>query len=532
MINRGNSSEISTYVLNNLVDEMSGNIIDLCPVGALTSIPYAFTARPWELNFVESIDVLDSICSNVRIDYLNNKIYRVLPVYNKTLNEDWITNRVRFFYDSNNIQRIRNPMMRLESGNFITISWLKVAYLFFSNLNKHLDKDSSVLSFSGMLADLDSVSHIKSFFNSFGVNIFYADFIDVNADFRSNYLMNSMLVNLENNMHFVFFCLNTRLESPILNSRLRKLSLLNENIKFYGFGINSSYLNLPMSLYGNSVKKLIDILNFKSELCRDLLFKGYNYSIFNLNDIKREGYMFFFGLSFFQFYNGSYLFDVFKRWISINFVLNYAVVFPFVGYLSYFEINGSNNNFLTNKKNFIYLNNVDDKNFLKTFSKSKNYVVYHGSFFSDGAENADLLIPLHSVFENNYKYINIEGRIRKSLTVLNYNNNNITAEDFFKFLLIIRKTYLSHNYSNVNNLNQIVDYFKFVEPSIPFVRNESLFQEVACDIFLYQREHLLTEDWIYNSTIQNFYNVDVYSKMSPVLCSAAYDYMIKLNVFI
>jgi len=187
---------------------------------------------------------------------------------------------------------------------------------------------------------------------------------------------------------------------------------------------------------------------------------------------------------------------------------------------------------LTNKKNFIYLSNVDDKNFLKTFTKSKNYVVYHGSFFSDGAENADLLIPLHSVFENNYKYINVEGRMRKSLTVLNYNNNNITSEELFRFLSIIMKSYLPHNYSYVNNLNQVVDCFKFVEITIPFVTNQSMLNETINDIFPYRREDLLTEDWIYNSTIQNFYNVDVYSKMSPVLCSAAYDYMIKLNVFI
>jgi len=533
MINRGNSSEISTYVSNSLIDEMSGNIIDLCPVGASTSIPYAFTARPWELNFVESVDVLDSVCSNVRIDYLNNKIYRILPVYNKTLNEDWITNRVRFFYDSNNIQRIRNPMMKLESGKFITISWLKVAHLFFDNLNKHLDNNSSVLSFSGMLSDLDSVNHMKTFFNSYGGNSFYADFFDVNADFRSNYLMNSMMVNLENNTHFVFFCLNTRLESPILNSRLRKLFLLNENIRFYGFGLNSSYLNLPISLYGNSFVKLLDILNFKSELSRDLLFSSYNYSIFNLDDVKKDGYIFFFGLSFFQVYNASYVFDYFKQWINKHFVLNYAVVFPFVGYLSFFELNGSCNNFLTNKKNFIYLNNVDDKNFLKTFDKCKNYIVYHGSFFSEGAENADLIIPLHSVFENNYKYVNIEGRLRKTLTVLNYNSNNITVEEFFRFLSIIGKTYLSHSYSNFDNLDKVVEYFKFVKKDVSLTRNESLSFNLHNDVVLqYRVGHLLGEDWIYTSTVQNFYNIDVYSRMSPVLSSAAYEYMSRLNVFV
>jgi NADH dehydrogenase/NADH:ubiquinone oxidoreductase subunit G len=208
-------------------------------------------------------------------------------------------------------------------------------------------------------------------------------------------------------------------------------------------------------------------------------------------------------------------------------------VFPFVGYLSFFEVNGSSNNFLTNKKNFIYLNNVDDKNFLRTFSTSKNYIVYHGSFFSEGAENADLIIPLHSVFENNYKYINIEGRLRKTLTVLNYNSNNITVEEFFKFLSIIRKTYLSHSYSNFDNLDNIIEYFKFLEKDAAANRNESLSFNLHTDVVLqYKVGHLLGEDWIYSSTVQNFYNIDVYSRMSPVLSSAAYDYMSRLNVFV
>jgi NADH dehydrogenase/NADH:ubiquinone oxidoreductase subunit G len=138
---------------------------------------------------------------------------------------------------------------------------------------------------------------------------------------------------------------------------------------------------------------------------------------------------------------------------------------------------------------------VDDKNFLKTFSKSKNYIVYHGSFFSDGAENADLILPLHSVFENNYKYINIEGRLRKTLTVLNYNNNNITVEELFKFLSIIRKTYLPHSYSNFDNLDRVVEYFKFIQKDTSITKNESLSFDLHNDVVLqYKVGHLLGED--------------------------------------
>jgi NADH dehydrogenase/NADH:ubiquinone oxidoreductase subunit G len=157
-------------------------------------------------------------------------------------------------------------------------------------------------------------------------------------------------------------------------------------------------------------------------------------------------------------------------------------------------MNGSSNNFLTNKKNFIYLYNIDEKNFLKTFNKSENYIIYHGSFFSDGAENADLIIPSHSVFENNYKYINMEGKLKKSLTVLNYNNNNISVEDFFKFLTIIKKTYIKHNYSNLNDFDKIINQFDFVKKDYIYSKNESFSNDNGEMIFHYKREHIESED--------------------------------------
>jgi hypothetical protein len=151
---------------------------------------------------------------------------------------------------------------------------------------------------------------MKHFFNSIGIEVYYSDFVEVNTDFRGNFLLNNLLVNLENNLFFVFICLNSRLESPILNSRLRKLSLLNDNIKFYGFGINSSYLNLPINLYGNSLFHLLDVLKSKSIFNKDLFFNSYSYSLFNLN-MKKNKIVFFFGLNFF--YNTNNLFDSFKQ---------------------------------------------------------------------------------------------------------------------------------------------------------------------------------------------------------------------------
>jgi hypothetical protein len=177
-------------------------------------------------------------------------------------------------------------------------------------LTKYVDDNSSVVAFASMFSDLRSVDSMKYFFNSIGSEVYYADFIEVNSDFNENFLLNNLLVNLDNNLFFVFICLNSRLESPILNSRLRKLSSLNDNLKFYGFGINSSYLNLKINLYGNSIFQLLNVLKSKSNFNKDVLSRGYSYSVFN-NHIKKNKFLFLFGVGFFRSCNG--LFDSFKK---------------------------------------------------------------------------------------------------------------------------------------------------------------------------------------------------------------------------
>lgn len=527
MINRGGSSEISTYILNNLIDELSGNVIDLCPVGALTSKPYSFVARPWELNSLESIDFLDSVCSNVRIDFLNNKVYRILPIYNKDINEDWITNRVRFFYDSNNIQRLTNPLLKNELGNYIVIGWLRLFYLFFLNLLKSLSINSSVLPFVGMFNDLNSVSSLKKFFNSIGSDVFYSDFINIDVDFRENFMLNGLLINLENNFSFVFFCFNSRLESPILNSRLRKLYLLNDNLRFYGFGLNSSYLNLPIHLNGNSVYNLVSVLQSKFLFNKEVLFSSYNFSIFN-NFITRDKFVFFFGINFF--FNSSYLLDLFKQWIKLNFVFNISIIFPFVGYLSFFEINGGLNKFFFDKFNFFYLSNVDDQNFLNNIINVDSYTVYSGSFFENGARLANLIVPSHTFFESDYIYLNIEGRVRKSLRAVSSSNTLISDFNFFNFLKIFKDLYVKHNFSIFKNFFSIFKYFDFFSLNFDLnLKIKKLYNYKA--FYKLIENNIILEKSNLNSFVYNYYKLDVYSRNSNTLHLASFDYLVKLNVF-
>jgi len=122
LASRGEDAEITTYLEQSLTSELSGNVIDLCPVGALTSKPYAFNARPWELDKTESIDVMDAVGSNIRIDSRGGAVLRIMPVVNDAVNEEWISDKTRFVWDGLARQRLDKPYIR-ENGKLRTAGW-------------------------------------------------------------------------------------------------------------------------------------------------------------------------------------------------------------------------------------------------------------------------------------------------------------------------------------------------------------------------------------------------------------------------
>jgi len=131
---RGEDAEITTYLEKSLTSEMSGNVIDLCPVGALTSKPYAFNARPWELDSVESIDVMDAVGANIRIDSRRGRVLRILPIENDAINEEWISDKTRFVWDGLGRQRLDAPYIR-ENGKLRKAGWDEALALSAEKLN-------------------------------------------------------------------------------------------------------------------------------------------------------------------------------------------------------------------------------------------------------------------------------------------------------------------------------------------------------------------------------------------------------------
>jgi len=121
-LGRGYFTEIGTYTTNLFFSEIASNIVDLCPVGALTAKPYAFSIRSWELKTIETIDIIDSLNSNIRIDYKGLEVYRILPRLNESINEEWITDKTRYCYEGLKVQKLQMPLVKL-GFNFIRTSW-------------------------------------------------------------------------------------------------------------------------------------------------------------------------------------------------------------------------------------------------------------------------------------------------------------------------------------------------------------------------------------------------------------------------
>eukprot|EP00850_Spirogloea_muscicola_P008998 SM000049S16769 [mRNA] locus=s49:783284:786658:+ [translate_table: standard] len=226
MTGRGRESEISTYVEKLLSSELSGNVIDLCPVGALTSKPYAFTARNWELKSTESIDVTDSIGANINLQSRGSEVMRVLPRLNEEVNEEWISDKARFSYDGLKRQRLFAPMVRSsETGRLEVSSWpdaLKVVAAAAKDV-----KGENMAAIAGKLADAEAVMALKDLMNRLGCDRLACegDWPDMEADVRSGYLLNSGIAGVEEADVALLVGTDPRSEAPLLNARLRKVAI-------------------------------------------------------------------------------------------------------------------------------------------------------------------------------------------------------------------------------------------------------------------------------------------------------------------
>jgi len=213
---RGEDSEITSYLNETLVSNLQGNIIDLCPVGALTSKPYAFTARPWELTKTETIDVMDALGSNIRVDTKGREVMRILPRNHDGVNEEWISDKTRFVWDGLRRQRLDTPYIR-ENGKLRKASWTEALAFAAKGM-----KGKKVAGLIGDLVPVEAAFALKQLVESLGGKVeSRVDGAKLPAGNRSAYVGTATIEDIDTADMIQLIGTNPREEAPVLNARIR-----------------------------------------------------------------------------------------------------------------------------------------------------------------------------------------------------------------------------------------------------------------------------------------------------------------------
>ena len=404
-IGRGEDMQITTYLEQSVQSELSGNVIDLCPVGALTSKPYVFEARPWELKKTQTIDVMDAVGSNIRVDTYDWEVKRVLPVINEDINEEWISDKTRYACDGLLNQRLDTPYIKYNN-KFEKASWDEVYKIIKSKI-ENANKDK-ICGFVGDLTNMETSFIFKEFLER-TVDTKKYDFRStkrfIDSSKRENYLFNSSINGIEEADLILLIGTNPRFEATMINARIRKAYLSN-NTKVVSLNDLGDLTYNYQSLNGK-VKTIKDIFENNNELSKEI--------------IESKKPMIVFGESFFKIKSASYLFNLSKKFLSKNNKLNddwnpiniLSVDAATVGNLD-LDIIDKNNKILDelheNKFEIIFLLGQDNLD----FKKKDEFIIYQGSHGDRGAEIADIILPGAAYTEQSGHYTNLEGKLQKA----------------------------------------------------------------------------------------------------------------------
>jgi NADH-quinone oxidoreductase subunit G len=404
-IGRGEDMQITTYLEQSMQSELSANVVDLCPVGALTSKPYVFEARPWELKKTETIDVMDAIGSNIRVDTYDWEVKRVLPIINEDINEEWISDKTRYACDGLLNQRLDTPFIKYN-GKFEKASWEEV-YKIIKSKFENTSKEK-VCGFVGDLTNMETGYIFKEFFDRTLDSQNYESrsdnrFLDIGK--RENYLFNSTINGIEESDLIFLIGTNPRYEATILNARIRK-SYLNNNTKIISLN-DLGDLTYPYESLDGKTKTLKDIFDGNHEISKKIISADkpmivMGESLLNLGSSK----YFFNSIKNFLTQNKK----ISEEWNSFNILSCDAST---VGNYDLGIINESNNlleDLQNHKFDILYLMGQDNLN----FDKKDEFIIYQGSHGDKGAEIADIILPGSAYTEQDGYFTNLEGKIQKA----------------------------------------------------------------------------------------------------------------------
>ena len=513
LLGRGENAEITTYLEKAIESELSGNVIDLCPVGALTNKPYAFKARPWELNKTESVDIFDAMGSSIRIDTLGKKTLRVLPRLNEEINEEWISDKSRFAIDGLSKERIDIPYIK-RNGKLISTEWDEVLNRITQEISKHGKENT--LALSGKFTDIETLFATKYFVQSLGSNFFDCRYD--NAQFienqRSSYLFNSSIQEIDNAEVILLVGTNPRWEASVLNARIRKSYINNDcKIGLIGKKIDLTY---EYSHLSDNIEHLNDLLNDRSPFSE--LLKNSKKSLMII------------GNSAINFRDGKEVLNVCseiakKYNISTNSFNGFNVLQQDISKAGAIDIGFYNNDFAQNFDQKIkdHISKFNPVVFLLSCDEINHsilegaFIVYLGHHGDVLAQLANVVLPTPAYTEKSSTYVNMEGRVLQ--TTRCYHPLGESKEEW----KIFRS--LSNNFSQklrFNNLSELRNEISNLFPVFKEINN------LPSSSKLDFGSATKIENRVLEYNIKNFYMTDVISRASITMANCSREILNKV----
>ncbi|MQB43462.1 NADH-quinone oxidoreductase subunit NuoG [Rhizobium sp. ICMP 5592] len=404
LIGRGEDAEITTYLEQAMTSELQGNVVDLCPVGALTSKPFAFTARPWELNKTESVDVMDALGSAIRVDTRGREVMRVLPRVNEQINEEWISDKTRFIWDGLKTQRLDKPYVR-KDGRLQPATWgdafaaIKSAVVATSG-----DKIGAI---AGDLASVEEMYALSELLKSLG-----SENLDCRQDGtaldpslgRASYIFNPSIEGIEAADALLIVGANPRFEAAVLNSRIRKRWRRGK----FPIGVIGEHADLRYSYdyLGAGPETLADLVSGSHSFAEVLKTAQKPMIIIGQGALVRED-------------GAKVLANAAKLAAAVGVVKDdwngFAVLHTAASRVGGLDLGfvpgakGVNAAQMLASMDVLFLLGADELDFSRKGSK---FTVYIGSHGDNGAHNADVILPAATYTEKSGTWVNTEGRVQ------------------------------------------------------------------------------------------------------------------------
>ncbi len=403
LLGRGEDAEITTYLETAMTSEMQGNVIDLCPVGALTSRPYQDTARPWELRKTESIDVMDGLGSNIRVDARGREVMRIMPRLHEDVNEEWISDKSRFIWDGLRSQRLDRPYVR-KSGKLKPASWDEA----FSAIAKKIKTTSAnkIGAVAGALSGVEEMFALKELLSSLG-----STNMDCRApgsildpkNGRSSYLFNATIAGIEESDALLIVGANPRLEAAVLNSRiLKRVKMGDYPVGLVGEAVDLRY---DYEALGDNASALKDLVSGKNKFAAKLKKAKKPLIIVGQGALNRSDSAAVMGLTAeLAKATGA----ISKSWNGLSVLHDTASM---VGGLDLGFVpgkGGKSTSEMMKDMDLLFMHGADELD----MQAVNGFMVYIGTHGDAGAHRADVILPASTYTEKSATYVNTEGRVQ------------------------------------------------------------------------------------------------------------------------